>query len=58
MAKYDYKVQQIPEGWTSQDLEDALKTVGKQGWMLSGVYPAGKAPNEKFFVIAVKVLAQ
>lgn len=58
MAKYDYKVQQIPEGWSAQDLEDALKVGGRAGWMLQGLYQAGKAPNEKFFVIAVKVLAQ
>ena len=58
MAKYRYQVQQIPEGWNAQDFEDALNTGGKSGWLIQGLYTLGKSPNEKFFVIAVKVLAQ
>ena len=58
MAKYQYQVQQVPDAWNAQDFEDALNSAGKNGWMVQGLYTLGKAPNEKFFVIAYKVLAQ
>ena len=58
MAKYQYKVQRVPDTYDAQDLEDALNQGGRNGWMLNQLVMVGKSPNEKFFVIAVKQLAQ
>jgi len=58
MAKYKYKVQQVPPDYNAQDLEDALNLGGRSGWMLNEVIQFGTGSNIKFFVIAVKVLAQ
>lgn len=58
MAKYQYKVQQIPDNYNAQDVEDALNQGGRNGWMLNQIVQFGTGSNIKFFVIAVKVLAQ
>ena len=58
MAKYQYKVQQVPENYNAQDLEDALNSGGRSGWMLNQLVQIGTGSNIRFFVIAVKVLAQ
>ena len=58
MAKYKYQVQEIPEAWNAQDVEDAINQAGQNGWLVHGLYTLGKAPNEKFFVIAIKQLVQ
>lgn len=58
MAKYDYRVDIVPQGWDDTDVENALKQLGRLGWMLQGIYTVGPAGNPIYLAILYKVLAQ
>lgn len=58
MAKYDYRTDRIPDTWDADDVESALKNLGKLGWMLQGIYEAGNPAQPIRIAILYKVLAQ
>lgn len=58
MAKYDYRVDIVPQSYDDDDLENALKQLGRLGWMLQGIYTVGNPAQPTYVAILYKILAQ
>jgi hypothetical protein len=52
-AKYDYRIVQIPAGYTAAQIETALKAQGQLGWLLIHIQQIGT----NYFAVLLKTLS-
>lgn len=52
-TKYDYKIIQVPAGYTQAQIETALKNLGQTGWLLTQI----QLIAGNYYAILVKTLS-